>query len=96
MINICFRVDAGNKIGLGHLMESIVLAKSLKKRAHCNIFFLTKDYPPAVDILRGRGFQVERVKEDISEEEEIKMMLFSLNSQLRKWIPLNVLCLFYY
>ena len=75
MINICFRVDASNKIGMGHLMESISLAESLKKRVYCNIIFLTKNYLLAADILKERGYQVETVREDISEEEEINLVL---------------------
>ncbi|MGF7141299.1 hypothetical protein [Roseimarinus sediminis] len=37
-MNILFRVDAGNKIGLGHFYRSMNLATQLGKRGH-NIFF---------------------------------------------------------
>jgi len=71
MLNIGFRVDASNKLGMGHLMESISLAESLKRREKCNIFFLTKNFPPAIDILKTRGFNVEILNGN-SEENEIK------------------------
>ncbi|MFH0861120.1 MAG: glycosyltransferase [Candidatus Altiarchaeota archaeon] len=75
MVNICFRVDAGKKIGMGHLMESIVLADSLKKRKDCNILFLTKNFSPAVNILKEKNYHVKKLDKDISEEKEIDIIL---------------------
>lgn len=71
MLNICFRVDANHRVGMGHLIESISLAESLKKRPECNIVFLTNNYPVAVNILKEKGYQVEVLREDINEKDEI-------------------------
>lgn len=54
--DICFRIDASNKIGMGHLYESISLAESLEKRGAGKIIFLLNNFLPAVDIVRKAGF----------------------------------------
>jgi len=75
MTEICFRVDAGNRIGMGHLMESLPLAESLKKRADVHIFFLARDFPPAVNLIKRNGYRVEVMGEGLTEEEELDLTL---------------------
>ena len=84
MINICFRVDANHEVGMGHLMESISLADSLKRGANCNIVFLMKSFPPATNILRERGYQVELLRGDIGEDEinTLSLLVKNLKSKV--------------
>lgn len=86
MKNIVFCTEASEKVGMGHLMECISLAENLKKGAECNITFLTKNFLPAIDILKRKGYRVETLREEISKEEEINLML-----QLIKKLKVEVL-----
>jgi UDP-2,4-diacetamido-2,4,6-trideoxy-beta-L-altropyranose hydrolase len=79
MVNLCLRVDAGNKIGMGHLIESLSLAESFRKR-RCNVIFLTKNNPVAVGIIRKNKYPVEVLPEKITEAKEIT----SISSFLKK------------
>ena len=74
MINFCFRVDASTEVGMGHLIESISLAESLTKSVECDIVFLIRNYLPAVNILRRKGYQVQILRRDIKEEDEISQI----------------------
>jgi len=75
MTKICFRVDAGHKVGMGHLMESLPLAESLKKKADVHISFLTKDFTLAVDLIKREGYRVETMREELTEGEELDLTL---------------------
>lgn len=90
MLNIGFRVDASNKVGMGHLMESISLAESLKRRDNCDIFFLTKDFGPAIHILKMRGFGIEVIN-DSSEKNDIKKLSQTIKTRQAEILVVDLL-----
>ncbi len=69
MIKIAIRADGGSKIGLGHIMRTLVLARELAKT---NVVFyvckkdnpLTAKYINGIEKVRSEGFQVIIVDED--------------------------------
>ena len=73
MKSICFRVDASNSIGMGHLMECIALTVffSQKKNNSFSIEFIINDFPPLKKILSDYHVQVRTLGAVANEEEEL-------------------------
>ncbi|KUK54708.1 MAG: Pseudaminic acid biosynthesis-associated protein PseG [Desulfotomaculum sp. 46_296] len=71
-LKICFRVDAGNKIGMGHLMESLALAGSLKKKITEEIVFIANS--PAIKIIEKNGHKAVKINDQINEKEEVSFI----------------------
>jgi UDP-2,4-diacetamido-2,4,6-trideoxy-beta-L-altropyranose hydrolase len=42
MLNVAFRVDSSNKMGIGHLMRCLTLAKAIKNRYKAGMYFFTR------------------------------------------------------
>ncbi len=74
-MNFCFRVEAGNKIGMGHLVESICLANSLRSKVKGEIIFLINGFTPALDIIKKSGYNYHIVKDNLNEQHEIDTVL---------------------
>jgi spore coat polysaccharide biosynthesis predicted glycosyltransferase SpsG len=53
---------------MGHLVESMALAESLKKAAKCRVVFLVKKFPPALKMLEEQGYKVETLEEGMEDE----------------------------
>jgi spore coat polysaccharide biosynthesis predicted glycosyltransferase SpsG len=68
---VCFHVDASNIIGLGHLMESVILARILERNG-CRVSFIMRAHPEATGPLKEKGYEVRAIGKDASDEEEIK------------------------
>lgn len=52
---IGIRTDANKKIGMGHVMRCMTVAKKLRKLGELVIFFISDDY--ASDVIRNNGFE---------------------------------------
>lgn len=74
-MNFCFRVDAGNKIGMGHLTESICLADSLRSRTNGEIVFLVNRFAPALDTIKRSGYAYHIVREGLDAQENAEIVL---------------------
>lgn len=74
-MNFCFRVDAGNKIGMGHLTESICLADSLRSRTNGEIVFLVNRFAPALDTIKRSGYEYHIVREGLDAQENAEIVL---------------------
>ena len=59
---ILVRADSGNRIGMGHITESLSLLKSIKDNINADILFLTRDYPAGVEKIKQAGFSVKTVE----------------------------------
>jgi len=90
MFCIGFRVDAGNEIGMGHLMESISLAESLKKMTKCEIVFLTRYFRPSLDILEQHGYRTVVIRGK-SEETEIAQIIQTIKKTKMKVLIVDLL-----
>ena len=62
--SVVFWPDVSLKIGMGHLMESIALAKCLIEYGREVIFFILH-YEPAISILKDRGISYETFDEEV-------------------------------
>lgn len=67
-MKIVIRADGGNKIGMGHIMRTLVLAKELAKTN--DVFYicrtnnpLTDKYSPGIEKIRSEGFNVITINE---------------------------------
>jgi len=52
---ILFRVDANQKIGMGHLIRCLALASELQERYFCGISFIIKSSNSVTDMIKERG-----------------------------------------
>lgn len=62
MLNICILTDGGHRMGMGHVQQSMTLARSLQCNA--DIFFLTKSDDVVVEVIREGGFHVIALSDD--------------------------------
>jgi UDP-2,4-diacetamido-2,4,6-trideoxy-beta-L-altropyranose hydrolase len=75
MKSVCFRVDASNSVGMGHLMESMTLAESLHSRKGYDIAgFILPDFPPATNLLERKQFPVIILPEHLSHRKEAEFI----------------------
>jgi UDP-2,4-diacetamido-2,4,6-trideoxy-beta-L-altropyranose hydrolase len=63
-MKICFRVDGGSHIGMGHIMRTLVLAKEFRNRGF-EVFYacridkpLTNKYKIGIDKIKHDGFEI--------------------------------------
>lgn len=57
-MKVCFRVDASEKIGSGHVMRCLTLAKEMKKK-RASVYFITKKYSGSLNsIISREGYKV--------------------------------------
>ncbi|HPO90728.1 MAG TPA: UDP-2,4-diacetamido-2,4,6-trideoxy-beta-L-altropyranose hydrolase [Victivallales bacterium] len=71
MENIFIRVDANNKIGMGHLMECLALADSLSEKGSYRTVFILKSTSSGTEILHQKGYET-RIISVKSEDDEVK------------------------
>ena len=57
-MNICFRVDSSTKIGTGHVMRCLTLAKELKKIGHSIYFICRLHEGHLCNLISGEDFKV--------------------------------------
>ena len=67
---ILFRVDGNNSIGMGHISSSINIAKELKD---FEILFISK-YGEGISKIKEFGYDIRKIPENISLEEEISII----------------------
>lgn len=67
-MNILFRADSSSKIGIGHIMRDLVLAKSYEKKDN-NIFFACRNLEGNIsNKILENGFSLEIIKSNKKEE----------------------------
>nr|WP_321352011.1 glycosyltransferase [uncultured Methanoregula sp.] len=77
MKTICFRVDAGNRIGMGHLMECIALTEYFRRESKVTVEFISNDFPPLKEIVAPLDIPVrilglwDNEKDELSRMEEL-------------------------
>ncbi len=76
-----FRVDGHNQMGMGHIMRSVYLAQTLKDVYGYSVCFLTKDHPPAIEMLKRWGMEYFPLPSEGAAETEIRSVA-SMVSQL--------------
>lgn len=62
-LTICFVTDGGRQMGMGHVQQSMTLAKQLQEKA--TIFFITKSDEMVLTAIRESGFQVTSLQNDM-------------------------------
>jgi len=73
-MRIAIRADGGSKIGMGHIMRTLVLAKELAKTN--DVFYVCKDdaeFAGGIEKVQQEGFNVVRIKADNANEETLNV-----------------------
>ena len=74
-----FRVDSSSRIGSGHWMRCLTMAKRLQKEKYAEIHFISRDLPGNLHgIVREAGFALH-VLPIHEEDASLSLLLFSLN-----------------
>lgn len=76
MLKIGFRVDAGNDIGTGHLMEMVSIIEALRQKIVFEPLVITTKHPFSVDKLRKiKVDKIEYLPDGIKEKDEVDIIL---------------------
>jgi UDP-2,4-diacetamido-2,4,6-trideoxy-beta-L-altropyranose hydrolase len=78
-LNICFRVDGNENIGLGHVYRTMSLANEFNIRHH-SVFFLIREDNAVQDILDKNGYKITTIKKTLSLIDEIEYLNSFLNN----------------
>lgn len=81
MRSLLFRVNGSKKIGMGHVIRDIEVAKCLTEYYY-PIYFLTKNNPPTIDYINKNGFKAMIFPNDNDKESNIKIQKILEKSQL--------------
>lgn len=65
MFNVCFRVDGGNNVGLGHISRCLSLAQAFQRNGH-KVFFISK-LNEGITRIKNENFDVFPLQQDYSE-----------------------------
>ena len=79
-MKIAIRTDGSTSIGMGHVVNSLALADELKEYGF-EIYFIMKDFPEAITIVREKGFTVRVLQDDmvrILEQEGTNVLITDL------------------
>jgi UDP-2,4-diacetamido-2,4,6-trideoxy-beta-L-altropyranose hydrolase len=57
--NIVFRTDGGEKIGIGHIMRCLTLAKEFRSRG-CNVTFISR-LDKGIELIKSSGFECQKI-----------------------------------
>lgn len=72
-LKIYIRADGGGiRTGLGHLMRCLAVADIFKNQHH-EVFFVSKEYPIALEILKERKYPVKIIPENFTPEEDLSL-----------------------
>lgn len=69
-LHVAIRADGNSKIGLGHIIRTMVLGNELKKN-NCKVTYITQEYKETLDILKKNKFEVFNIKTNASAADEI-------------------------
>lgn len=69
-LNVAIRADGNNKIGLGHIIRTMVLGNELK-RNNCKVTYVTQNNKETLDILKRNKFEFLNIEINTSLVDEI-------------------------
>ncbi|MDF9409144.1 NTP transferase domain-containing protein [Pelotomaculum isophthalicicum JI] len=73
---VLFRVDAGNEIGMGHIVRCLALASCLTEEHFCGIAFIIKgNHCEAEELIIEKGFKMKTIPADVSLEDELMSII---------------------
>lgn len=82
-MNICFRLDANNYIGLGHLKRCLQLALDLKSKLKIRLIFIIKENREHFEkIIKKEGFDYFLIKKKSDDFSQTKKILQKTNSKV--------------
>jgi spore coat polysaccharide biosynthesis protein SpsF len=74
-----FRCDGNPKIGLGHVVGSLRLAKAVAKELKMGVEFLVREDKSTVALIQKAGFAVEVLSPNFSKEKDIQRIIAKTN-----------------
>ncbi|MCP4265277.1 MAG: hypothetical protein GY777_06840 [Candidatus Brocadiaceae bacterium] len=89
--NLIFRVDGGSiySLAMGHVFRCLRLAKQLSE-INVNCFFLMKNFPEGVKVIKSSGFVTKLLHPEISDQEEAsELVKFALDKNAIVFIDLR-------
>ena len=88
-MNVVFRVDASNKIGIGHVMRCQSLGLELRKKGVNVLFICRRDEGDCSSLLINNGFSIAFLTSNIEENEDADKTIKILKDFEPDWVILD-------
>jgi UDP-2,4-diacetamido-2,4,6-trideoxy-beta-L-altropyranose hydrolase len=85
-LNIAFRVDASQKIGIGHLMRCLALSEELTRRGNCCYFLSKLDGSELSEMIGERDANYVKINSDITLREDLELLIGFSREEDIDWI----------
>jgi len=72
-LKILVRADGDNRIGMGHIIRTMALAKEFMLR-NCEVIYFVKEYNVVIDLLKENGFNTININCKTSLDKEIEII----------------------
>ncbi|MDL1971509.1 MAG: UDP-2,4-diacetamido-2,4,6-trideoxy-beta-L-altropyranose hydrolase [Candidatus Desulfofervidaceae bacterium] len=90
-MKIFIRCDGGRKLGTGHIIRQLMIAKELKRLTQKEIIFLMKDIPEGIQRVEKEGFLVKKLPTNMNLISEAKQILNIFESILPDLLIIDIL-----
>lgn len=85
-MNVVFRVDASNDIGIGHLMRCLALSEELIRKKHTCFFISKVDNNELINIIKKNNINFHKITSNLSLQADLTNLLKISNENDIDWV----------